>query len=80
MKVLPFVCGVKFVNRICVCIQNSEANMVIVPDCLSYELLLSFPIVFHTGIHIFNCLSSLRVLTSIINRTMCLSPLKTLDF
>lgn len=32
--------------------KNLEANMVIVHDCLSYEILLSFPIIFHTGIHI----------------------------
>lgn len=48
---LPFVCGVKFVNRVFV-YKNLEANMVIVHDCLSYEILLSFPIIFHTGIHI----------------------------
>lgn len=49
---LPFVCGVKFVNRVYVCIKDLEANMVIVHDCLSYEILLSFPSIFHTGIHI----------------------------
>lgn len=52
VKLLPFVCGVNFVNRVFVCIQNSEANMVIVHCCLSYEILLSFPSIFCTGIHI----------------------------
>lgn len=47
------MCGVKFVYRVFVCIQDSEANMVIVPDCLSYEILLSFPSIFHTEIYIF---------------------------
>lgn len=52
MKLLPFVRGVKFLNRAFVCKQNSEANTVVVHYCLSYEILLSFPTIFCTGIHI----------------------------